>query len=119
MLFIYDPDKKNDMMVKTWLDKHDVKYTERNVLAEPITAQELLDWSELGRLPLKAFLQPEKFSLKAILINNQMTLVEHTMRAYIIAAAPQFIPHPIMVSDDFVVMGTDNAQWRKALKIMS
>lgn len=119
MLFIYNPECKNCQLVKSWLDKHEVKYTERDVRHEPVTAQEILEWSEKGRLPLRAFMQPEKFSLKAIMLNNQMALVEREMRAYIMAGAPQFIPHPIMVGRDFVVMGMDNAQWRKALNILS
>ncbi len=119
MLFIYDPENKNDMLVKSWLDKHGLTYTQRNVKQEPISAQELLDWCDIGHLPIRAFLQPEKFSLRAVLINNQMALMERGMRAHVIAAVPQFIPHPIMVGEDFVVMGMDNAAWRKALNILS
>ena len=119
MLFVYNPEIKNDMTVKAWLDKHEVKYTERNVKQEPITAEELLEWASIGRLNIKAFLQPDKFSFRALLIHNQMALMERSMRAYVIAGVPQFIPHPIMVGDDFVVMGMDNAQWRRALNILS
>ena len=119
MLFVYNPQIKNDMTVKAWLDKHEVKYTERIVTEEPITADDLLNWADKGRLSIKAFLQPEKFSLRAILINNQMALMERAMRAHVIAAVPQFIPHPIMVGEDFVVMGMDNAAWRRALNILS
>lgn len=119
MLFVYDPNNKNDMTVKAWLDRHDLSYVERDVTLEPISAQDLLDWSDIGHLSIKAFLQPEKFSFRAVLLSNHMTLMERGMRAYAIAAAPKFIPHPILVGDDFVVMGMDNAAWRKALNIMS
>ena len=119
MLFIYDPNNKNDQTVKAWLDRHEVEYAERNVKDEPVTAQEILDWSDIGHFSIKAFLQPEKFSFRAIMINNQMALMERNMRAHVIAAVPQYMPHPIMVGEDFVVMGMDNASWRKALNILS
>ena len=119
MLFVYNPEIKNDMTVKAWLDKHEVKYTERNVKDEPITAEELLEWASIGRFSIKAFLQPEKFNLRALLLSNQMALMERSMRAFAIAAVPQYIPHPIMVGEDFVVMGMDNGAWRKALNILS
>ena len=104
-------------MVKAWLDKHGVEYTERDMNTEPPTGVELMEWSEKGRFGLKAFLRPRKFSLRMMLLANQMSLTETPVRAFMIAAAHEHIICPILVGEDFVVMGTDNAQWRKALKI--
>ena len=106
-------------MVKTWLDKHGVEYTERDMNAFPPSAEELLQWSDKGKIRLRQFLRPRRFSLKLLLLNNQMTLVEREMQAFIIAGAKEHVACPMMVGDDFVVIGIDNAQWRKALNILS
>ena len=119
MVFLYRPDCKECMMVKAWLDKHGVEYTERDMNACPPSAEELLQWSDMSRLPLKQFLRPRRFSLRMLLLNNQMALAEREMRAYIISAAHEHITCPMMVGEDFFVMGVDNAQWRKALNILS
>ena len=117
MTFLYRPDCKECMMVKAWLDKYGVKYEERNMNLEPPTGEEILEWSEKGRFSLKSFLRPRRLSLHLTLLTNQMLLAEAHTRAYIISAAHEHIICPIMVGEDFVVMGTENAQWRKALKI--
>ena len=74
-------------MVKAWLDKHGVEYEERDMNACPPSAEEILRWSDMSRLPLKQFLRPRRFSLRMLLLNNQMALAEREMRAYIISAA--------------------------------
>ena len=119
MTFIYRPDCKYCIMVKTWLDKHGVKYDERNMNTQPPDADELIEWADRGRFSLKTFLRPRRFSFRMIMLNNQMALAERRTRALIISAAHEHIVCPIMVGEDFVVMGTDNAQWRKALNIQS
>ena len=85
----------------------------------PPEAEELLEWSDKGRLPLKHFLRPRRFSLRMVMLNNQMALAERHTRALIISASHEHIICPMMVGDDFVVTGIDNAQWRKALNILS
>ena len=117
MVFLYRPDCKECMMVKAWLDKHGVIYEERDMNTQPPDANELLDWSDKGRLGLKYFLMPRRFSLRMLLLNNQMALAEGFTKAYIIAASAEHITCPILVGDDFVVLGTNNAQWRKVLNI--
>ena len=117
MTFFYRPDCKDCLMVKAWLDKRGVEYEERDMNAAPPTGEELLEWSEKGRIGIKSFLRPRKFSLRIMLMSHQMSLIETPVKAYMIAAAHEHIACPIMVGDDFVVMGTENAQWRKALKM--
>ena len=119
MTFLYRPDCKECQMVKAWLDKRGVEYIARDMNAQPPGAEELLAWSDLGHIPLKHFLRPRRFSFRMIMLNNQMALAERNTRALIIAAAHEHLCCPMMVGEDFVVMGTDNAQWRKALNIMS
>ena len=119
MTLLYRPDCKECMMVKAWLDKHGVEYSERDMNSAPPSAEELLAWSELGHLSLRHFLRPRRFSFRMILLNNQMALAERNTRALIISAAHEHITCPILVGDDCVVLGVDNAQWRKALNIQS
>ena len=119
MTFLYRPDCKDCMMVKAWLDKHGVEYEARDMNAQPPSAEEILAWSDKGRVALKHFLRPRRFSLRMLLLNNQMALAERHTRALIISAAHEHITCPMMDGEDFFVMGLDNSQWRKALNIMS
>ncbi len=117
MEFFYMPGCKDCETARKWLDKHGVEYTPRDMIADPISAEELLDWSTKFKMPLKGFMRPNRFSLRALLLNNQMLLMERETVAYAIAGVPQYISRPILACDEFVVCGMDNSQWRKALKI--
>ncbi len=119
MTFLYRPDCKECIMVKNWLDKYGVEYKARDMNSDPPSGEELLAWSELGHIGLKQFLRPRRFSFRMIMLNNQMVLAERNTRALIISAAHEHIVCPMLVGDDFVVMGTENSQWRKALNIQS
>lgn len=119
MTFFYRPDCKDCLMVKAWLDKRGVEYEERDMNVNPPTGEEILEWAQKYHFPMKSFIRPRKFSIKAMLLANQMVNMERHARAFVIAAAHEYMVCPIMAGDDFVVMGLDNAQWRKALNIQS
>lgn len=53
MLFIQYPKCSTCQKAKKWLDEHNVTYTDRNIVVENPTYEELLDWYKRSRLHLK------------------------------------------------------------------
>ena len=55
MKFICYPKCSTCRKAKKWLDEHNVEYTERHIADEKPTYDELKEWYEKSRLPLKKF----------------------------------------------------------------
>lgn len=119
MLFVYDPNCDTCAKIKNWLDAHQISYDERDITLCPPTAEELAAWAEAGRLPLRSFWDREKFSFKKMRLMNSVYLDPSQIGAYLIASNPEFIAHPILVGEDFAVVGSIKAEWQKALNIRS
>lgn len=119
MLLLYDPGCEVCVKIKNWLDGHGVTYSERDITAEPPTAQELVDWAKMGKLSLRSFWERETFSFRKLRLMNTTFLGPTEVSSYIMAGEPRFIAHPILVGDDFVIVGSIKSEWQKALRIQS
>lgn len=119
MLFLYDPAAELDNKIRKWLDDNGVTYEARSLTEDRPTAQEILDWADIGRLPLRSFWNAEKPSFKMIRLMNNMLFMPRETRAYVLTSDVSFLRHPMLIGENFVVLGTNKAEWQKALKIQS
>ena len=55
VLFLEYPKCSTCQKAKKWLDAHDVAYTDRHIVEDNPTAEELRAWHERSGLPLKRF----------------------------------------------------------------
>ena len=55
MLFVYYPRCSTCQKAKKWLDENNLKYTERHIVEDNPTYEDLKDWYSRSGLPLKKF----------------------------------------------------------------
>lgn len=55
MLFICYPKCSTCQKARKWLDEHNIQYTERHIVEENPSYEELKQWHEKSGLPLKRF----------------------------------------------------------------
>ena len=55
MLFLEHPKCSTCQKAKKWLDVHQILYTDRHIVEENPTYEELKDWHERSGLPLKNY----------------------------------------------------------------
>lgn len=64
MLFIEYPKCSTCQKAKKWLDEHEITYTDRHIVEQNPSYEELKEWHEKSGLPLKKFLTPVDFYIK-------------------------------------------------------
>ena len=64
MIFICYPKCSTCQKAKKWLDEQDIKYTERHIVDNNPSYEELKEWYNKSGLPLKRFLIPVVFFIK-------------------------------------------------------
>ena len=93
VLFVEYPKCSTCRRAKAWLDEHGVSYTDRHIVEDNPTAEELAEWQARSGLPVRRF------------FNTFSLLAEDGM----------LVKRPIVVGEDFVLVGFREAEWEAAL----
>ena len=108
MVLVWYPKCSTCQRAKAWLDEHGVAYTLRDIKEENPNAEELRAWHEKSGLPLRRFFNTSglKDKLPEMTDNEQYILLgEYGM----------LVKRPLIVADDFVLVGFREAEWSAAL----
>lgn len=116
VLFLEYPKCSTCQKAKKWLDAHGVAYADRHIVEDNPTAEELRAWHERSGLPLKRF-----FNTSGMLYRerNVKALLDAGMadeEAFaLLAENGMLVKRPIVVGEDFVLVGFKEAEWEQTL----
>lgn len=116
VLFIEYPKCSTCKKAKAWLDAHGVTYADRHIVENNPTAEELAAWRTISGLPLRRF-----FNTSGMLYRerNVKALLDAGMSdedAYaLLAENGMMVKRPLVVGDNFVLVGFKEAEWERAL----
>ena len=115
-LFLEYPKCSTCQKAKKWLDAHDVAYTDRHIVEDNPTAEELRAWHERSGLPLKRFFNTSGMVYRE---RNVKALLDAGMgdeEAYaLLAEDGMLVKRPLVVGEGFVLVGFKEAEWEQAL----
>ena len=72
MLFICYPKCSTCQKAKKWLDEHDLEYTERNIVENNPSYEELKEWYEKSGLALKRFFNTSGMLYREMELKNKL-----------------------------------------------
>lgn len=116
VLFVEYPKCSTCKKAKAWLDAHGVAYTDRHIVGDAPTAEELAAWHALSGLPVRRLFNTSgalyrERGVKALL-DAGMTDEE----AYaLLAENGMLVKRPLVVGADFVLVGFREPEWEAAL----
>ena len=117
MLFICYPGCSTCKKAQAFLDEHKAEYTIRNIKTERPTALELADWQAKSRLPLKRFFNTSGLVYKNLGLKEKLGGMTNEEQLELLAQDGMLVKRPILVADDFVLVGFRLAEWQKALEL--
>lgn len=116
VLFVEYPKCTTCKKAKAWLDAHGVAYTDRHIVDERPTSEELAAWHEKSALPIRRFFNT---SGRVYRENNIKASLDAGMSdadaCALLATDGMLVKRPIIVGDDFVLVGFREAEWEAAL----
>ena len=116
ILFVEYPRCSTCKKAKKWLDEHGVDYADRHIVDDRPNEEELAAWHALSGLPLRRF-----FNTSGMLYREQgvkarldagMTDEEAIA---LLATNGMLVKRPIVVGEDFVLVGFKEAEWEARL----
>lgn len=116
MLFVYYPKCSTCQKAKKWLDENNLKYTERHIVEDNPTYEDLKDWYNRSGLPLKKFFNTSGLLYKDMKLKDKLPEMTEDEQLKLLATNGMLVKRPVVVNGDTVLLGFKEAEWNDKLK---
>lgn len=113
MLFLCYPKCSTCQKAKKWLEEHHVTYTERHIVEDNPSYEELKEWYEKSGLSLKKFFNASGMLYKEMELKNKLPLMSEEEQLKLLATNGMLVKRPLIVTDDKVLVGFKESEWEK------
>jgi len=115
MLFVEYPKCTTCQRAKKFLDEHGAVYTDRHIKEDNPTADELRIWWQASGLPLKKFFNTSGLVYKSLELKDKLPAMSEEEQLALLATDGMLVKRPILVGDDFVLVGFKETDWAARL----
>lgn len=116
LLFIEYPKCSTCKRAKKWLDEHGVSYVDRHIVEENPTATELAEWQARSGLPVRRFFNTSGQLYRQLGVKAQLDAGMSDAEAFdLLATNGMLVKRPLVVGEDFVLVGFKEAEWSERL----
>lgn len=114
--FICYPKCTTCQRAQKWLDDNNIKYELRDIKLDNPTLEELTEWYEKSGLPLKKFFNTSGLLYKSMELKTKLPDMTEDEMLKLLSTDGMLVKRPILVGDDFVLVGFKEAEWINILK---
>lgn len=116
MLFVEYPKCTTCKRAKKFLEDNNIKFTDRNIKEDNPNAEELRLWHERSGLEIKRFFNTSGLVYRSLGLKDKLESMTDDEKYAILATDGMLVKRPIVVGEDFVLVGFKEKEWEEALK---
>ena len=113
--FICYPKCTTCQKARKWLDENRIEYELRDIKLDNPTLDELREYYRKSGLPLKRFFNTSGLLYKSFDLKNKLTTMPEDEMLRFLASDGMLVKRPLLVGEDFVLVGFKEAEWSIAL----
>ncbi len=98
-----------------WLTEQGVAFVNRPIKEERPTRAELEGWMERSGLPVRRFFNTSGLTYRALNLKERLPSMTGEEQLDLLATDGMLVKRPILVGEDFVLVGFKEAEWQAAL----
>ena len=114
--FICYPKCTTCQKAKKWLDDNGIEYELRDIKTDNPTLDELTLWHEKSGLPLRKFFNTSGLLYKSMELKDKLPGMSEEEMLQLLATDGMLVKRPLLVGEDFVLVGFKEADWAEKLK---
>ena len=114
--FICYPKCTTCQRAKKWLDDNKIEYEFRDIKSENPTLEELTEWYKKSGLPIKKFFNTSGLLYKSLELKNKLPEMTDAYALKLLSTDGMLVKRPLLISDDFVLVGFKEAEWMEIIK---
>lgn len=111
MLFIEYPKCTTCKKAKKWLDDNGFSYTDRHIVEENPTAEEIKEWHQKSGLELKKFFNTSGLLYKSMNLKDKLPTMSDEEKYELLASNGMLVKRPVLVDGDRVLLGFKAEKW--------
>ena len=115
MLFIEYPKCSTCQKAKKWLDSHNMEYTERHIVENNPSFDELKEWQEKSGMPLKKFFNTSGMLYKELQLKDRLQTMSEEDQLKLLATNGMLVKRPLVVDGETVLTGFKESEWAEKL----
>lgn len=116
ILFVEYPKCSTCKKAKAWLDAQGAPYTDRDIVTDNPTADELRTWHQRSGLPLKRFFNTSGQVYRALELKDRLPGMSEDEQLALLASNGMLVKRPLAVGEDFVLVGFKQNEWEARCK---
>lgn len=117
VLFLEYPKCSTCKKAKKWLDENGIQYTDRHIVEDNPTAEELAQWHAKSDLPIRRLFNTSGMLYREQNIKTKLDEGMSNEDAYaLLATNGMLVKRPLIIGDDFVLVGFKEPEWQAKLK---
>ena len=110
-IFLQYPACSTCQKAKKWLTENNIEYTNRLIVENNPTVEELKAWIPLSGLPVKKFFNTSGLVYKELNLKEKLTTMSEEEQIALLASDGMLVKRPIIVEDNRVLVGFKEAEW--------
>lgn len=115
MLFVQYPKCSTCRKAKNWLEEHDIEFESRHIVEDNPQADELKEWWKISDLPLKRFFNTSGMKYRELKLKDKLPDMSEDEQFDLLASDGMLVKRPILVGEDFVLVGFKVKEWEEKL----
>ena len=116
VIFLEYPKCSTYKKAKKWLDERGVDYIDRHIVEDNPSADELRGWQAKSGLPLRRFFNTSGMLYRELGVKKRFEEGMTDDEAFeLLATNGMLVKRPLVIGDDFVLIGFKEAEWEERL----
>ena len=116
ILFLEYPKCSTCQRAKKWLVENGIEFTDRHIVEENPTVEEIRQFHQKSGLPLKRFFNTSGMKYKELQWKDKLPSMTEEEQYELLATDGMLVKRPIIAGDDFVIPGFKETVWAEVLK---
>lgn len=115
MQFICYPKCSTCQKARKWLESNHLEFTERHIVEDNPSYEELKKWYAESGLPLKKFFNTSGMLYKEMQLKDKLPAMSEEEQLKLLATNGMLVKRPLIVNGNMILIGFKEAEWEKAL----
>ncbi|MCQ4725902.1 arsenate reductase family protein [Anaerotignum faecicola] len=110
-LFLEYPKCSTCRKAKKWLDENKIEYTDRHIVEQNPTSEELKKWIEKSGMPVKKFFNTSGNLYKSMQLKDKLPEMTEEEQIQILSTNGMLVKRPLVIGGDIVLAGFKEEEW--------
>lgn len=115
MLFLCHPTCSTCAKARAFLEARGIAFTERDIRDPNPTAEELTNWIARSGLPVKKFFNTTGMLYRSENLKDRLPTMTEAEQIALLATDGMLVKRPLLIGDDFVLLGFREKEWMARL----